>query len=110
MKAATYASLLTSACLALAITAAQAGETFSQTFYAGEDSALDQARTQAIHFYQHANTRQAKRQQSHINGLTGLLAKALSPSHLERPVHQSGFRIQTQSNDNGFELNAAYRF
>jgi arginine utilization protein RocB len=110
MNTATCASLITAACLTLAMTSAQAGETFSQTFYTGANSALAQARTQAIHYHHHANTAKQSHKKASVSGLTGLLAKALTPSKLERPVHLSGFRIQTLSSDTGFELNAAYRF
>ena len=102
--------LIISTCFLLGMSAAQAGETFSQTFYTGENSALDQARTQAIHFQHYASTKAQQPGSDTSAGLTGLLVKALTPSRLERPVHTAGFTVQTQSNAQGFELSASYRF
>lgn len=86
-----------------------AGESISPTFYAGEGSSIAQARTQAIHFHLHAKSSQTE-QANTRGGFVGLLAKALTPSQLLRPVHRAGFRIQTQAGDDGLELSAAYRF
>ncbi|UTA47298.1 hypothetical protein L1F30_14140 [Simiduia sp. 21SJ11W-1] len=100
--------LLCGTLLALCIKA-HAGESISPTFFSADDSALSQARTDAIHFHLHARTEQEDKAAS-ATGLIGFLAKALTPGKLERPVHEEGFRIHTQSDDKGFALNAAYRF
>ena len=108
MKA-TSAALLTLTAIALC-PSCFAGETFSQTFYTGEDSALEQATTQAIHFQHYAQIAKRKTASSTTSGLQSLLNKAVSTSQLERPTYSRGFQIQTLSTDAGMELSAAYRF
>ncbi|BFM10450.1 hypothetical protein R50072_06030 [Simiduia litorea] len=103
------AVLLTLSAIALCPTCF-AGETFSQTFYTGEDSALEQATTQAIHFQHYAQMTKAKTVTPTSSGLQSLLSKAVSASQLERPTYSRGFQIQTLSTDGGMELTAAYRF
>ncbi|MDN3638571.1 hypothetical protein QWY82_07115 [Simiduia curdlanivorans] len=105
----TLAALLTLTAVALC-PACLAGETFSQTFYTGEDSALEQATTQAIHFQHYAQLAKAKKVAPTSSGIQSLLNKAVSTSQLERPTYSRGFQIQTLSTDDGMELSAAYRF
>ncbi|MDN3639909.1 hypothetical protein QWY82_13980, partial [Simiduia curdlanivorans] len=57
-------ALLTLTAVALC-PACLAGETFSQTFYTGEDSALEQATTQAIHFQHYANLPRPRKSRQH---------------------------------------------
>lgn len=87
-----------------------AGETFSQTFYTGEDSAIDQASTQAIHFDHFAEIAAATVNTTSASPLRAILLKAVSESKLERPVYTRGFNMQTVSTAKGLSFSAAYRF
>ena len=108
MKA-TLAIVLTLTALVLC-PACLAGETFSQTFYTGEDSALTAASTEAIHFQQYAQISKAAQPIQTSSALQSLLLKAVSTSRLERPSYRRGFQVQALSTDQGVKLSAAYRF
>lgn len=87
-----------------------AGETFSQAFYSGEDSALTAATTEAIHFNAYARLANETQHAQSTQDLKAVLVKAITPLNLERPVYQRGFQLNTLSTDDGFEFQAAYRF
>lgn len=100
-------------CLLLACLASLkcwAGETFSQAFYSGEDSALAAATTEAIHFNAYARLARQAQPTAAAQDLKDVLVKAITPLNLERPVYQRGFQLNTLSTDDGFEFQAAYRF
>ena len=100
-------------CLLLACLASLkcwAGETYSQAFYSGEDSALMAATTEAIQFNAYARLASHSPQSRATQNLKDVLVKAITPMNLERPVYQRGFQLNTLSTDDGFELRAAYRF
>lgn len=100
--------ITTAACLSCGL--CQAGETYSSTFYYGEDNAVENARPDAIHFDHYAQIKHPGTAVKAGATLKTWLMGAVSPSALERPVFESGFRLQTESTKKGLQFSAAFRF